>query len=99
MHRSGPSRKKDENIFSDVYIPLSCLVHSTAYVQAHILNFLPVIRDATIPFFQIRSDPIQKILSIGRFRSDPILAQFFFFFINQCRVSILLCHFCVLNTS
>ncbi len=37
-------------------------------------------RDATIPFFQIRSDPIQKILSIGQFRSDPILAQFFFFF-------------------
>ncbi len=57
-------------------------------------------RDATIPFFQIRSDLIQKILSIGRFRSNPILAQFFFFFfINQCRVSILLCHFCVLNTS
>ncbi len=51
-----------------------------------------ITRDATIPFFQIRSDPIQKILSIGRFRSDPILAQFFFFFINQCRVSILLCH-------
>ncbi len=44
MHRSGPSRKKDENVFSDVYIiPLSCLVHSTAYVQAHILNFIPVI--------------------------------------------------------
>ncbi len=42
---SGPSRKKDENIFSDVYfIPLTVvLVHSTAYVQAHILNFLPVI--------------------------------------------------------
>ncbi len=36
-------------------------------------------RDATIPFFQVRSDPIQKILSIGRFRSDPILTQFFFF--------------------
>ncbi len=37
MHRSGPSRKKDENIFSDVYIiPLTVvLVHSTAYV----LNF------------------------------------------------------------
>ncbi len=29
-----------------------------------------------------RSDPIQKILSIGQFRSDPIPAQFFFFFIN-----------------
>ncbi len=29
-----------------------------------------------------RSDPIQKILSIGQFRSDPILAQGFFFFIN-----------------
>ncbi len=45
MHRSGPSRKKDENIFSDVYIiPLTVvLVHSTAYVQAHILNFLPII--------------------------------------------------------
>ncbi len=45
MHMSGPSRKKDENIFSDVYfIPLTVvLVHSTAYVQAHILNFLPVI--------------------------------------------------------
>ncbi len=42
MHMSGPSRKKDENIFSDVYfIPLTVvLVHSTAYVQAHILNFL-----------------------------------------------------------
>ncbi len=38
-------------------------------------------RDATIPFFQNRSDPIQKILSIAD--SDPILAQFFlFFFIN-----------------
>ncbi len=36
-----------------------------------------MIRDATIPFFQIRSDPIQKILSIAD--SDPILAQFFFF--------------------
>ncbi len=45
MHMSGPSRKRDENIFSDVYfIPLTVvLVHSTAYVQAHILNFLPVI--------------------------------------------------------
>ncbi len=45
MHMSGPSRKNDENIFSDVYfIPLTVvLVHSTAYVQAHILNFLPVI--------------------------------------------------------
>ncbi len=45
MHMSGPSRKKDENIFSDVYfIPLTVvLVHSTAYVQAHIINFLPVI--------------------------------------------------------
>ncbi len=40
MHRSGP-----KNIFSDVYIiPLTVvLVHSTAYVQAHILNLLPVI--------------------------------------------------------
>ncbi len=40
MH-SCPSRKNDENIFSDVYIiPLTVvLVHSTAYVQAHILNF------------------------------------------------------------
>ncbi len=28
-----------------------------------------------------RSDPIQKILSIGRYWSDPILAQFFFFFL------------------
>ncbi len=28
-----------------------------------------------------RSDPIQKILSIGRFRSDPS-AVFFFFFLN-----------------
>ncbi len=38
-------------------------------------------RDAMIPFFQIRSDPIQKILSIAD--SDPILAQFFLiFFIN-----------------
>ncbi len=45
MHMSGPSRKEDENIFSDVYfIPITVvLVHSTAYVQAHILNFLPVI--------------------------------------------------------
>ncbi len=45
MHMSGPSRKKDENIFSDVYfISLTVvLIHSTAYVQAHILNFLPVI--------------------------------------------------------
>ncbi len=39
MHMSGPSRKKDENIFSDVYfIPLTVVL-----VQAHILNFLPVI--------------------------------------------------------
>ncbi len=45
MHMSGPSRKKDENIFCEVYfIPLTVvLVHSTAYVQAHILNFLPVV--------------------------------------------------------
>ncbi len=45
MHGSCPSRKEDENIFSDVYIiPLKVvLVHSTAYVQAHILNFLPII--------------------------------------------------------
>ncbi len=42
-----------------------------------------------------RSDPIQKILSIGRFRSDPS-AVFFFFY--QCRVSILLSHsFCQHN--
>ncbi len=37
-------------------------------------------RDATIPFFQIRSDPIQKILSIGQFRSDQLSFFFFFFF-------------------
>ncbi len=49
-------------------------------------------RDATIPFFQIRSDPIQKILSIGQFRSDPSTVFFFFFFLNQCEVFILLCH-------
>ncbi len=47
---SGPSKKKDENIFSDVYfIPLtfvlvhSLRVHQILYVQAHIINFLPVI--------------------------------------------------------
>ncbi len=34
-------------------------------------------RDATIPFFQIRSDPENS--EYRRFRSDPI-AQFFFFF-------------------
>ncbi len=33
-----------------------------------LLNIFVETRDATIPFFQIRSDPIQKILSI----SDPI---------------------------
>ncbi len=48
-------------------------------------------RDATIPFLQIRSDPENS--EYRRFRSDPILAQcFFFLFFNQCRVSILLCH-------
>ncbi len=35
-----------------------------------------------------RTNPIQKILSIGRFWSDPIPAQFF---LNQCRIAILLC--------
>ncbi len=50
------------------------------------------IRDATIPFFQIRSDPIQKILSIGQFRSDPILAQFFFFFFF---INVEFLYFCV----
>ncbi len=54
-----------------------------------------VFRDATIPFFQIRSDPENS--EYRRIRSDPILAQFFFFF-YQCRVSILLSLFCVLNT-
>ncbi len=49
MHMSGPSRKKDESILFVIclnvyFIPLTVvLVHSTAYVQAHILNFLPVI--------------------------------------------------------
>ncbi len=38
------------------------------------------IRDATIPFFQIRSDPENS--EYRRFRSDPILAQILFFFIN-----------------
>ncbi len=46
-------------------------------------------RDATIPFFQIRS--IQKILSIGQFRSDPILVQVFFFFL----INVEFLYFCV----
>ncbi len=52
------------------------------YVQykfSHIKNIrLLLARDATIPFFQI--DPIQKILSIGQFRSDPSTGFFLFCF-------------------
>ncbi len=43
MHMSGPIERRMK-IFSVMFIPLTVvLVHSTAYVQAHILNFLPVI--------------------------------------------------------
>ncbi len=56
-------------------------------------------RDATIPFFQIRSDPIQKILSIADsdpIRSDPILAQvFFFFFFFFFFINVEFLYFCV----
>ncbi len=39
-----------------------------------------------------RSDPIQKILSIGQFWSDTsAVLFFFFFFFLQCRIYILLC--------
>ncbi len=46
-------------------------------------------RDATIPFFQIRSDPENS-----EYRPIPIRYQhsYFFYFFYQCRVSILLCH-------
>ncbi len=49
-------------------------------------------RDATIPFFQIRSDPIQKILSIAD--SDPILAQFIFLFFL---INVEFLYFCVMR--
>ncbi len=62
------------------------------------------IRDATIPFFPNRFDPIPHNLRIGRYRSIPIPAQWFFiyFFCNLefgyfsvlTRSSL----FCVLNT-
>ncbi len=48
-----------------------------------------IIRDATIPFFQNRSDPILHILRIGRYRSNPIPDSFFFFYVTI--TSILLC--------
>ncbi len=51
-------------------------------------NSLSVVWMQRYHFF--RTDPIPKILSIGRYRSNPIPAQFFFF-LNQCRISILLC--------
>ncbi len=38
--------------------------------------------DATIPFFQIRSDPENSEYRPIPIRSDPILAQVFFFFFN-----------------
>ncbi len=47
-------------------------------IQTMTVRAMEITRDAPIPFFQIRSDPIQKILSIGRYRSNPILAQCFF---------------------
>ncbi len=51
-------------------------------------------RDATIPFFQIRSDRSDSENSeYRRFRSDPILAQFFFFFFFLINVEFL--YFCV----
>ncbi len=46
-------------------------------------------RDATIQFFQNRSDLIPKILRIGRYQSDT--SAVFFFFSNQCRISLLFC--------
>ncbi len=36
-----------------------------------------------------RTDPIPKILRIGRYRSNPIQAQFYF--LNQCTISLFLC--------
>ncbi len=63
----------------------NCCIHSTVLWGVQLLwtSFLKLFCtvslfihvgfywDATIPFFQIRSNPIQKILSIGQFRSDP----------------------------
>ncbi len=40
-------------------------------------------RDATIPFFQNRSDLIPKILRIGRYQTNPIPAQVFYFFLSM----------------
>ena len=75
MHRSGPGRKKDENVFSDIYIISTTvfLVHSTAYVRAHILNFIPVMYGSAL-----HSLDIKKIDTLSRnyeIRKDLIIMR------------------------